>query len=73
MEMKAGWQAKSLAGNDRGMIYVIKEDRGEYVFLLADNGKQLRKNKKHVQVIKRTKDDAMLSHRREFEVCPKQM
>ena len=73
MEMKAGWQAKSLAGNDRGMIYVIKEDRGEYVFLLAENGKQLRKNKKHVQVIKTTKDDAMLSHRREFEVCPKQM
>lgn len=53
MEMIPGWMAKSLAGNDKGKLYVIKEDRGEYVFLLDPVGRTLRKNKKHIQVIKR--------------------
>lgn len=57
MEMIPGWMARSLAGNDKGRIYVIKEDCGEYVFLLEKNGNVFRKNKKHIQVIKRTKDD----------------
>ncbi|MEY8395647.1 hypothetical protein AALB64_12630 [Lachnospiraceae bacterium 45-P1] len=56
MEMHPGWRVKSLAGNDRGRIYVIKEDSPSYVFLLGPNGRTLRKNKKHVQVIKRMKD-----------------
>jgi len=55
MEMIPGWMAKSLAGNDRGRIYVINEDSGEYVFLMDQNGKISRKNKKHIQVIKRRK------------------
>lgn len=52
MEMLAGWRAVSLAGNDKGRVYVIKEDCGEYVFLSDENGKIQRKNKKHIQVIK---------------------
>lgn len=39
MEMLAGWRAVSLAGNDKGRVYVIKEDCGEYVFLSDENGK----------------------------------
>ena len=56
MDMHPGWRARSLAGNDRGQIYVIKEDSPPYVFLLGPNGRTLRKNKKHVQVIKRMKE-----------------
>lgn len=55
MEMNPGWMAKSLAGNDKGRIYVIKEDCGEYVFLADKNGKTFRKNKKHIQAIKRAR------------------
>lgn len=55
MEMKAGWKATVLAGNDRGKTYVIKKDCGEYAFLIREDGKELRKNKKHIQVIKRTR------------------
>lgn len=54
MEMNPGWLARSLAGNDKGHIYVIKEDCREYVFLLDEKGKTFRKNKKHIQVIKKT-------------------
>lgn len=54
MEMKPGFLAKSLAGNDRGRLYVIDEDCGESVLLSGQNGRRLRKNKKHVQLIKRT-------------------
>ena len=53
MEMLAGWRAVSLAGNDKGRVYVIKEDCGEYVFLSDENGKIQRKNKKPLQVIKK--------------------
>lgn len=53
MELNPGWKAKSLAGNDKGRIYVIKEDCGEYAFLLNESGKVFRKNKKHIQLIKR--------------------
>lgn len=63
MEMTAGWQARSLAGNDRGRLYVIEQDCGEYVSLLDQNGKRLRKNKKHIQVIKKTKEE-VTSYRR---------
>ena len=52
MELNPGWKARSLAGNDKGKIYVIKEDCGEYAFLVREDGKLLRKNKKHIQVIK---------------------
>ncbi len=57
MEMIPGWQARSLAGNDRGKVYVITEDRGEYVYLQKESGKTFRKNKKHIQVIKKYKSE----------------
>ena len=53
MIMNPGWMARSLAGNDKNKVYVIKEDRGEYVFLLDESGNVFRKNKKHIQVIKK--------------------
>ena len=52
MELKPGWRASVLAGNDRGKTYIIQEDLGEYVILIREDGKMLRKNKKHIQVIK---------------------
>mgnify|MGYP003316414451 FL=1 len=55
MELRSGWQARVLAGNDKGKTYVLNEDCGEYVFLIREDGKKLRKNKKHIQVIKRTR------------------
>ena len=57
MEMIPGWQARSLAGNDRGKVYVITEDREEYVYLQKEGGKTFRKNKKHIQVIKKYKSE----------------
>ena len=48
MEMTPGFLARSIAGNDKDKIYVISEDLGTYVSLLAENGRVLRKNKKHV-------------------------
>ncbi len=57
MEMTPGFLARSLAGNDKDKIYVITEDLGTYVSLLAENGRVLRKNKKHVQIIKKRKQE----------------
>ena len=51
MELKKGWMAKSLAGNDRGRLYTVEQDAGTYVFLTDDTGKQIRKNKKHIQAV----------------------
>lgn len=55
MEMKPGWQAKVKTGSDKGLIGVIAEDCGMYAVLLREDGKVLRKNKKHIQVIKKQK------------------
>ena len=52
MEMSPGFLARSLAGNDKDKIYVISEDLGTYVSLIAENGRVLRKNQNHVQIIK---------------------
>ena len=56
MELKKGWMAKSLAGNDRGRLYTVEQDAGTYVFLTDDTGKQIRKNKKQIQAVKRMKE-----------------
>lgn len=53
MEMKPGWHAKVKTGSDKGLIGVIKEDCGTYAVLLREDGNVLRKNKKHIQVIKK--------------------
>lgn len=55
MKMKPGWQAKVKNGSDKGMIGVITEDCDMYAVLLREDGKVLRKNKKHIQVIKKQK------------------
>ena len=55
MELNPGWKASVKAGNDKGNIYVIKEDCGRYAVLIGEDGKVLRKNKKHIQVIKNKK------------------
>lgn len=51
-----GYLAKSLAGHDKGRIYVIIEEQGEYVYLSDGKyhsfQKPKKKNKKHVQFIR---------------------
>ena len=51
MEMKPGFLARSLAGNDKGAVYEIQEDLGTHVLLLGPAGRPFKKNKKHVQLI----------------------
>lgn len=50
-----GAMAKSLAGHDKGEIFVIIEDIGEYVFLvdgkLRPAERPKRKSRKHIQLI----------------------
>lgn len=64
MEIKPGFYAKSLAGNDKGRIYAVKKDEGRFVLLNGGDGRVLRKNKKHIQVIKKMEVK---------EVCQRQM
>ena len=53
--------ARSLAGHDRGNHFIILAEAGEYVILADGTSRTLekpkRKNKKHIQVIRR--DGAM--------------
>ena len=48
--------AVSLAGHDKGQLYIIIREEEEYVYLCDGNYKKLtdpkRKNKKHIQIIK---------------------
>lgn len=48
--------AVSLAGHDKGQLYIIIREEEEYVYLCDGNHKKLagpkRKNKKHIQIIK---------------------
>ena len=56
-----GMLAVSMAGHDRGCVYVIVEETDEYVWVAdgksrtADRPKK--KNKKHIQVIKKIRLD----------------
>lgn len=60
MEVRmTGMLAESRAGHDRKKLYVIIGEDNEYVYL-ADGGKRTvngpkKKNKKHIQVIKRVR------------------
>ena len=49
--------AASMAGHDRGQIYVIIREEKEYVYLCDGKNRLLadpkRKNKKHIQIIKK--------------------
>mgnify|MGYP002512836363 CR=1 FL=1 len=55
MEYKAGTICESLAGHDRGELFVIIEEQREYVFLVNGDSRPLakpkKKKKKHIQVI----------------------
>lgn len=59
-----GWMASSLAGHDRNKIYIIIEETDEYVWLsdgaLRPIEKPKRKNKKHIQVIKKNMDEGFV-------------
>ena len=62
-EYKAGRLVKSLAGHDRGRLFIIVREEAEYVYL-ADGrtrtaAKPKRKKKKHVQ-ISRIVDEAIM-------------
>lgn len=52
-----GYLAYSLSGHDKGRVYLIMEEDGDYVYL-ADGDVRLidrlkKKNRKHIQVIKK--------------------
>ena len=55
--------AVSLAGHDKGQIYLIIREDGEYVYLcdgrLKTTEQPKRKNRKHIQVIKRGVDQEL--------------
>jgi len=54
MEYEPGCLARSLAGHDKGQLYVILKTVGEYVYLTDGNKRAInnpkRKRKKHVQL-----------------------
>lgn len=55
--------AVSLAGHDKGQIYLIIREDGEYVYLcdgrLKTTEQPKRKNRKHIQIIKRGVDQEL--------------
>ena len=55
--------AVSLAGHDKGQIYLIIREDGEYVYLcdgrLKTTEQSKRKNRKHIQIIKRGVDQEL--------------
>lgn len=54
LETKRGYFVQSLAGHDKGKIYIIEDIKGEYVYLVDGKYKLLdspkKKNKKHIQI-----------------------
>lgn len=58
MELKPGMLARSKAGRDKDCIYVIRSVNDEYVYLAdapaGDDHRIKKKNRKHIQVIKKT-------------------
>ncbi|MGN0465580.1 MAG: 50S ribosomal protein L14 [Lachnospiraceae bacterium] len=55
LELKRGYFVQSLAGHDKGKIYIINDVKGEYVYLVDGKYKLLnspkKKKKKHIQII----------------------
>lgn len=51
-----GFLAYSLAGHDKGELYLIIKEEGDYVYLSDGRVRSLekpkRKNKKHIQIVK---------------------
>ncbi len=58
-----GYMAVSRAGHDQGKIYFIIGEDGDYVYLVDGKGKDFdhpkKKNKKHIQVIKKFENPAL--------------
>lgn len=58
-----GMLCMSKAGHDKGKIYVIIEENGEYVYMsdgdLKPKDKMKKKSKKHIQPIKKTVDASL--------------
>ncbi len=67
-----GMLAVSKAGRDRGSLYVIIEEAGEYVYL--DDGRNRtisrpkRKNRKHIQIIKKIRMEKPQDGYRDLEI-----
>lgn len=60
-----GMFAFSLAGHDKGQLYIIIREEGEYVYVADGRLKSIenpkRKNKKHIQIMKKDVDAEILS------------
>lgn len=58
---KRGMLAVSMAGHDRGSIYVVWKEEGDAVFLtdgeLRPLSKPKKKNKKHIQIIRKIREE----------------
>lgn len=58
-----GWFASSKAGHDKDVIYIIVKEEAEYVYLADGKIRTLekpkKKNKKHIQIIKKESDDIL--------------
>lgn len=58
-----GMFAISRAGHDKDTLYIIVDETSEYVYVVDGKYKTLdnpkKKNKKHIQIIKKTSDDIL--------------
>lgn len=58
-----GMFGMSKAGHDKGIVYLIVKEEAEYVYLsdgrLKSAEKPKKKNKKHIQIIKKEADDTL--------------
>ncbi len=84
-----GFMAASKAGHDRGKIYLIIREEEEYVYLVDGKSRTFenpkRKNRKHIQVIKKWEDPSITEKLlrgetidvgmiiQEVKICQKQM
>lgn len=84
-----GFMAVSKAGHDRGKIYLIIREEEEYVYLVDGKSRTFenpkRKNRKHIQVIKKWEDPSITEKLlrgetidigmiiQEVKICQKQM
>lgn len=53
--------AKSMAGHDKGQVYYITKEEGDFVYLANGTTKPLdgakKKNKKHIQIMKKIPEE----------------
>ena len=72
VEEVVGCFAYSLAGHDKGHIYLIVKEEKEYVYLSDGNIRTInnpkKKNKKHIQVNKKYKETIALTNSENKEI-----